>query len=187
MSSSSNPTIIHADNLKESSPLLPKPESSSTISTPAEHVLSKTTWKNGILMFIGSVMVFTILTVVTTTSSSTTSSRLAAAWSSKALPFSRVDPADIGIQYVERPDISKPGAAFVELMNHSVPIPLPTNSWYENFLIAADGTVPETNVFQVPYILDTSGYLVGLRTHPCHVQANSRAVMVCHIPHSYSH
>lgn len=103
-------------------------------------------------------------------------SMLGAAWSSRAAPFSTVDPATLGIQYIERPKFSQPGKAFNGLVNRS--IPLPTNAWYEDFLIGSDNTVPESNVFQVPYIIDTSGHIVGVRTHPCHVQANSKMVMV---------
>lgn len=98
------------------------------------------------------------------------------AWSSKSIPFSSVDPASLGFLPLNRPPQSAPGVAFVELMNLS--IPLPTNSWYENFLLGERVDYPENKVFQVPYILDTAGPIPGIRSHPCHVQANSRAVMV---------
>ncbi|RYG64836.1 hypothetical protein EON64_13175 [archaeon] len=101
---------------------------------------------------------------------------LGAAWSSKAAPLSITDPATLGIQPAYRPGDSQPGPAFRTLINRG--IPLPTNSWYENLLIGPDNTVPESNVFQVPYILDTSGSIVGVRTHPSHVQASSKIVMV---------
>lgn len=106
-----------------------------------------------------------------------------AAWSSKAAPLSTVNPADLGLNYAYRPSMYMPGASFVELITNRT-IPLPTNSWYENFVIGQDNTVPETAVFQVPYILDTSGHLTGIRTHPCHVQGNTKTVMVSPLPHA---
>jgi len=57
-------------------------------------------------------------------------------------------------------------------------IPLPTNNWYENLLLGSSNVDAENKVFAVPYILDTSGYIQGIRTHPAHVQANDRTVMV---------
>ena len=57
-------------------------------------------------------------------------------------------------------------------------IPLPTNNWYENLLLGSSNVDEENKVFQVPYIIDTSGYIQGIRTHPAHVQANDRTVMV---------
>lgn len=101
---------------------------------------------------------------------------LGAAWSSKAAPFSTFDPRDLGFLGLQRPDESKPGAVFGDLSKDSHP--LPTNSWYENFLLGAAYSGQENKVFQVPYILDTAGPIAGVRTHPCHVQADSRSVMV---------
>jgi hypothetical protein len=101
---------------------------------------------------------------------------LGAAWSSQASPLSIEDPVHLGIIQVDRPYDSRPSKAFGELLDKG--IPLPTNTWYENFVLGSDNTVAESNVFQVPYILDTSGHLTGLRTHACHVQASAKTVMV---------
>jgi hypothetical protein len=101
---------------------------------------------------------------------------LNAAWSSRAAPFSTVDPVSLGFIAMDRPDISKPGPIFGDLLDRK--LPLPTNSWYENFLLGMRNDGQENKVFQVPYILDTGGNIPGVRTHACHVQANNRAVMV---------
>eukprot|EP01038_Epipyxis_sp_PR26KG_P009986 gene9986-13436_t len=98
------------------------------------------------------------------------------AWSSKAEPFSVVNPSTLGIVVTERPQSSRPGAVFGDLLKAH--IPLPTNSWYENLLLGSISTDSENKVFQVPYILDTAGYIPGIRTHPAHVQANDRTVMM---------
>lgn len=104
---------------------------------------------------------------------------LQAAWSSRAAPFSTVDPASLGFIPMDRPDISKPGPIFGDLLDRN--LPLPTNSWYENFLLGMRNDGQENKVFQVPYILDTGGHIPGVRTHSCHVQANNRAVMASFI------
>jgi hypothetical protein len=99
-----------------------------------------------------------------------------AAWSSKAAPFSRVDPATLNITGVERPAVSYPGRVFGKLLDKD--IPLPTNAWFENFLLGPGDDPDGNKIFQVPYILDMAGPIPGIRTHACHVQANGRAVMV---------
>lgn len=107
---------------------------------------------------------------------------LDAAWSSKALPFSTVDPASLNVIVVDRPFSSKPGPVFGELLERGpddeLLIPLPTNNWYENLLLGSSTVDAENKVFAVPYILDTSGYIQGIRSHPAHVQANDRTVMM---------
>lgn len=98
------------------------------------------------------------------------------AWSSIASPFSTVSPLALGVLGVSRPATSSPGAIFKNLASRG--IPLPTNSWCENFFLGGSNTGPENKVFQVPYILDTAGPIQGVRTHGSHVQANDRAAMM---------
>ena len=141
-----------------------------------------TTWEKKLLghkLFVGSCavlgilsMVFLVMLTMTTPSPPLEN----AAWASKAAPFSTVDPTDLGFIAIDRYDISKPGLIFGDLLTRQ--IPLPTNSWYENFLLGFSNTDPENKVFQVPYVLDTAGPIPGMRTHATHVQANSRAIMV---------
>lgn len=98
-----------------------------------------------------------------------------AAWSSRAAPFSVADPTTLGFTAYDRP-FAKPGPIFGKLL--SAEIPLPTNSWYENFFLGGSTNTDQNIVFQVPYILDTGGHIAGVRTHPCHVQADAREIMV---------
>ena len=98
------------------------------------------------------------------------------AWSSIAVPFSTVSPASIGFRSIDRPQSSSPGPIFKNFINRQ--IPLPTNSWCENFFLGNSNTGHDNKVFQVPYILDTAGPTQGIRTHSTHVQANDRAVMM---------
>ena len=130
-----------------------------------------------LLVFMSSVLIVLVMIfMVMSTMSKEENAILGSAWASKAAPFSTVDPMSLGLIAVDRPDISKPGPIFGDLLERE--IPLPTNSWYENFLLGFKNTDPENKVFQVPYVLDTAGRIPGVRTHPTHVQANNRAVMV---------
>lgn len=108
---------------------------------------------------------------------------LGSAWSSKAEPFSFVDPTSLGILSIDRPASSKPGRILDNLISvnsdsHIPETPLPTNTWYQNLILGDSNTDPENKIFQIPHIIDTAGYIRGIRTHPCHLQANDRMVMV---------
>jgi hypothetical protein len=105
------------------------------------------------------------------------------AWSSRAEPFSNVNPVSLGIQLVDRPQSSQPGEILANLIGHNAetdgPItPLPTNSWFQNLLLGDSQTTQENKIFQIPYIIDTAGFIPGVRTHPCHLQGNDRMVLV---------
>lgn len=56
--------------------------------------------------------------------------------------------------------------------------PLPTNTWYQNLILGDENTNPENKIFQIPHIIDTAGFIPGIRTHPAHLQANDRMIMV---------
>jgi len=100
----------------------------------------------------------------------------AGTWSSaKVAPFSTVNPDSIGFTSYDR-RTAKPGPVFAKMFDTG--IPLPTNSWYENFLLGIETNSEQNVVFQVPYILDTAGKIPGIRMHPCYVQAFSKQVMV---------
>ena len=91
-------------------------------------------------------------------------------------PFSTVNPEELdGIMGVNRPLVSRPGNIFARLFANRVL--LPTNSWAESLLIGDASYRQESNrVFQIPYIIDTAGYIYGVRAHAAHVQANDRQV-----------
>lgn len=108
---------------------------------------------------------------------------MTSAWSSKSEPFSTIDPTSIGILSIDRPASSKPGPILSNLIgedpfSHAPDTPLPTNTWYQNLILGNSNNDPENKIFQIPYIIDAAGYIAGLRTHPCHLQANDRMVMV---------
>jgi hypothetical protein len=108
---------------------------------------------------------------------------LSAAWSSKAEPFSYADPTTLGILSIDRTQGSKPGKILSNListnpLSHTPETPLPTNTWYQNLILGDQNTNSENKIFQIPHIIDTAGYIPGIRTHPAHLQANDRMVMV---------
>lgn len=81
---------------------------------------------------------------------------------------------DLGVIGIDRPLVSRPGPIFDKVSSKR--IPLPTNSWLESLFLGETNSGPNNRVFQVPYIIDTGGYIQGVRAHPAHVQANSRQV-----------
>jgi len=98
-------------------------------------------------------------------------------WITIDKPFSVLNPNDLGFNDANRPKQSQPGPIFETIIKDNY-VPLPTNSWCENFFLG-DITNGENNrVFQLPYIIDTGGPINGIRTHPAHVQANDRSVMM---------
>ena len=102
-----------------------------------------------------------------------------AAWSAIAQPLSLTDPESLGFIAIHRPEVSMPGAIFGDLLLAHVP--LPTNSWCENFFLGQSNTASMNRVFQLPYVIDTeslNGDTQGVNTNPAHVQANDRAVEV---------
>lgn len=133
------------------------------------------------IIMLGSIVVSYQNTVVVRISP--TPPILSSAWASKAEPFSRIDPTSIGILSIDRPFSSKPGPILSNLVGlnsstHAPDTPLPTNTWYQNLILGDSNNVPENKIFQIPYIIDAAGFIPGLRTHPCHLQANDRMVMV---------
>ena len=134
---------------------------------------------------VASVVLFLISAVVLSRSNDVlTAPIVKSAWSAKSQPFSTIDPVELGIQEVNRPEGSKPGEILANLIDNNVftgapETPLPTNTWYQNLLLGhAPNNLPENKIFQIPYIIDTAGFIPGIRTHPCHLQANDRMVLV---------
>lgn len=64
---------------------------------------------------------------------------------------------DIGFIGIDRPLVSRPGAIFEKVSSKR--IPLPTNSWLESLFLGETNVGPNNRVFQVPYIVDTGGYI----------------------------
>lgn len=153
-------------------------EKQDALSPTAKLVAIISTVFTAVIMF-ASVVVSYQNTVVKVTPSPI----LTSAWASKAEPFSRIDPTSIGILSIDRPSSSKPGPILSNLVGlnsstHAPDTPLPTNTWYQNLILGDSNNDAENKIFQIPYIIDAAGYIPGLRTHPCHLQANDRMVMV---------
>lgn len=87
-------------------------------------------------------------------------------------PFSRLDPvADVGFYPMEnRPAATKPPQG---VLQNLVSSPLPTNAWYQNFLMLNDDNEPSPihRAYAIPYVLDAAGPMAGLRVHAGRIQA----------------
>jgi endoglucanase Acf2 len=70
-------------------------------------------------------------------------------------PYSIVDPVSLGFLSADRPQETRPGPIFSNLVNDSW-VPLPTNAWCQNLLLGTYSQI-ENQVFQVPYVVDTAG------------------------------
>lgn len=132
-----------------------------------------------IVVILSTSILFCVALLISVSSSASDKVIESAAWSAKAQPFSTVDPTTLGVIGRNRPSESMPGPIFGDLLNQDVP--LPTNSWYENLFLGYNNNGLDNKVFQVPYILDTGSSVAGIRTHPCHVQADAREIMVCYV------
>lgn len=128
-----------------------------------------------IILFFGTLLSYTRTRPITAPSP-----QEGAAWSAIAQPLSMVNPETIGFIAIDRPKVSMPGPIFGDLLLKN--IPLPTNSWCENFFLGNTNTASMNRVFVLPYVIDTDdhgGNQQGVNTHPAHVQANDRTVEVC--------
>eukprot|EP01041_Mallomonas_annulata_P006550 gene6550-13248_t len=91
-------------------------------------------------------------------------------------PFSIQDPRELGVHGVDRSPQSKPGPVFGGLLARKVP--LPTNIWCENIFLGGKITDETNKVFQIPYVVDTAGPIVGIRTHSLHLKGTDRSVIM---------
>eukprot|EP01041_Mallomonas_annulata_P001932 gene1932-3748_t len=91
-------------------------------------------------------------------------------------PFSMKDPREYGMKEVFRGIHSRPGAAFGARCNRTQP--LPTNSWSQNMLICNDDANESNRILVIPYLVDTIGPIIGLRTYPIFIKGHERSVIV---------
>ena len=92
-------------------------------------------------------------------------------------PFSVVDPADY-FPVTERAEGSLPSSRLAALKEqHSS---LPTNAWYQNFLLLRDGESPTADhrAYTQPYVVDVAGPLPGLRMQLGKIDTTSDQVIV---------
>lgn len=91
-------------------------------------------------------------------------------------PFSVEDPKSFGISYTSRSAASMPGEIFGSLLTRNVPIP--TNMWCENLFFGARSDDESNKVFQIPYVVDAAGPIVGIRTHSTHLKGTDRSIVM---------
>jgi hypothetical protein len=90
-------------------------------------------------------------------------------------PFSSLDPIkDMGMYDFVRPQDSSPPKNLREAGFRA----LPTNAWYENWLLIKGEPSPLHRVYTIPYILDLVGPIPGLRMHPVHIDSTQNVVQL---------
>ena len=93
-------------------------------------------------------------------------------------PLSLLDPvADLGMYHFDRPLSSQPTVhRSLEAPNGNAA--LPTNSWYQSFLLLGADETPTSmhRAYSIPYILDAAGPIAGIRVYPHHVGATSNVI-----------
>lgn len=143
--------------------------------------------KSRVMFIAGSCVlaVFSLTVIFSLAAGKETPSMEKGAWSSKAEPFSNMDPVNLGFKPILRPKVSLPGAVFGDIYQSGSKDnkPLPTNAWYQNFLLGTPtSNTKDNSVFAVPYVVDVAGLIPGLRSHACTVMANKAMVRMNYEP-----
>lgn len=100
------------------------------------------------------------------------------------LPFSYLDPVlDLNLYGFDRASDSAPPDT-VRRENSEA---LPTNQWYQNFLLNRGHPTEVTRVYTVPYMLDVVGPIPGITLHPNHIMSTSTVIQLSFVqPHGLS-
>lgn len=91
-------------------------------------------------------------------------------------PFSTLDPVkDLGLYRLERPEASGPPESVLRGTEQRA---LPTNTWYQNLLMAKGEPSEVHRAYPMPYVVDEVGPIPGLRAHPNHLDASTTVVQL---------
>jgi hypothetical protein len=108
---------------------------------------------------------------------------------SKILPFSKLDPViDLGLYNFIRPNVSSPRSSlrygqYYQSQRHTNKN-FPTNAWYQNLIMYDNATCNETKpgweyrVYTIPYIVDVTGPVPGVRLHGNQIGASSNVIQL---------
>lgn len=97
-------------------------------------------------------------------------------------PLSKLDPIyDLHLYGFDRnADTSPP----LNIYRPNADAAVPTNEWYQNFLISHAETTELQRVYAIPYMVDLAGPIPGLQIHPNHIDASSNVIQLSYvIPH----
>jgi hypothetical protein len=97
-------------------------------------------------------------------------------------PLSLLDPVnDLGLAEHTRTKGASPDWKFLD---HSWKSPhdhrnaMPTNSWYQNLIMARDEPSNLQRAYPVPYLVDVVGMVPGIRTHSTHVDGSTMVLQL---------
>jgi hypothetical protein len=103
---------------------------------------------------------------------------------SEPLPFSNKHPVrDMGLIGYSRPLVSSPPEGLFRHLTNSnssegQPGPLPTNAWYQNFLLLQGEPSNVHRAYALPYIIDAVGPIQGLHVLPNFLVASTAVVQL---------
>ncbi|KAG7344297.1 glycosyl hydrolase family 81 protein [Nitzschia inconspicua] len=102
--------------------------------------------------------------------------------SSVSAPFSDLDPVhDLGLAEHVRSKAVAPQWGYLSpsfKSPHDKRNALPTNSWYQNLLMARDEPSNLQRAYPAPYLVDLVGMIPGLRAHVTHVEGNAEVMQL---------
>lgn len=95
--------------------------------------------------------------------------------------FSTMDPVrDLGLPNVTRTYDSSPSSRLAPLRSTNPGQAIPTNAWYQNFLLLKDDETPTVNTraYTMPYVVDAIGPIPGLRLHTTKVVTSASEAII---------
>ena len=96
-------------------------------------------------------------------------------------PFSRLHPVqDLGLPSFDRPSFHPASSVLGPYKATHSTRAIPTNAWYQNLIMLQDDEEPTDfhRAYAVPYVLDASGPMGGLRMHTNHVSSSSNVLQL---------
>ena len=96
-------------------------------------------------------------------------------------PFSRLHPVqDLGLPSFDRPSFHPASSVLGPYKATHSTRAIPTNAWYQNLIMLQDDEEPTDfhRTYAVPYVLDASGPMGGLRMHTNHVSSSSNVLQL---------
>lgn len=130
------------------------------------------------LFCVAGVVVLSALVVVLCKRSSTSES-LPTRFQARR-PLSTLDPVkDLGLAAFRRPEESSPPKTLTKILSAEAPsTQFPTNAWYQNLLLVEDEPTQANRAYSIPYVIDATGPIPGLRVLPNHVGATQDVVQI---------
>lgn len=96
-------------------------------------------------------------------------------------PLSTLHPVqDLGLTDYHRPNTTVPSSVLDQYMERHSGRAIPTNAWYQNFLLLREGEEPSmmNRAYTIPYVVDAAGPIPGLRMHTNMLDASTNVLQL---------